>query len=171
MEKISYEDLKELFNCIDYCFKCTYPLVFYINGLKYQAGIGDYNCDISELDDDCYDEYCKHRINECYKRFEYINEDLCYLGNFRYEDINLIYLDDSDAVCNDTLDKIFKRHGIIKKKAELKNIEIYLDTDNSFNGIRRTLFWDEVDDKMFKEIVKTNKYIQSELKKDDFFLA
>lgn len=146
MEKITFKKLHDLVANVTDIFEETYPIRFSVNNgnntLHYEVGIGEW-CE-SE------DEEWNDMINYLYPypmKVQYLS--LCCSDNPN-DVFSFLDAQDSDDMVYDEIEKM------LKKKCNITdNSKIYLDAENSFNGLERTIDEGETSQMLRDEMIKT----------------
>lgn len=170
MKKITFNELINLLCEIDYIDEETYPLVFKVNGKGYQAGIGHYCAiPIEDLQNEGFEQKSIDVLKVVNDFFEYQPADeMFYIGGAEhvgeeYYDEELVYpinfVDDSDCMFQCRCEVWVKKICNIKN---IKNAEIYLDEEHSFNGNKLPMFYDEFSEDMLKLMEKVNDEVEAE---------
>lgn len=170
MKKITFNELVNLLCEIDYIDNETYPLVFKVNGEEYQAGIGHYCAvPIEDLQNEGFEQESIDVLKLVNEFFEYQPADeMFYIGGAEYvgeeyydeEHVYPIhFVDDPDNMSYNDVKYWAKEVCNIKN---IKNAEIYLDEEHSFNGIKPPMFFDEFSEKMLKMMEEINEMADEE---------
>lgn len=146
MEKITFKKLHDLVANVTDIFEETYPIRFSVNNgnntLHYEVGIGEWY----ETEDNEWNNI----VNYLYPypmKVQYLS--LCCSDNpnnvFSFLDAQ-----DSEDMVYDEIGKM------LKKKCNITdNSKIYLDEENSFNGLERTIDEEETSQMLRDEMIKT----------------
>ena len=146
MEKITFKKLHDLVANVTDIFVDTYPISFSVNNgnntLHYEVGIGEW-CESEDYE-------WNNMVNYLYPypmKVQYLS--LCCSDNPN-DVFSFLDAQDSEDMVYDEIGKM------LKKKCNITdNSEIYLDEENSFNGLERTIDEEETSQMLRDDMVKT----------------
>jgi hypothetical protein len=163
-EKITFETLHQLVSEVDAYNNETYPISFTVDGVKYRAGIGDYNLETLTDEDNTEDlkEY------EDYKDFfNFDRTELQYLSRVDdEEEFNgaagcecVLDVDDPDTMIFENIGEMIKKCCNITESSDIR-----LYPNHSFNGHQFGIFWFELSDEIVEKERKNIRQYKSEIK-------